>query len=495
MRWAMEMAEEQVEREAQAEMPKRTVVQPIAMKPRTAYTETRQNTEGGVNGGEEVHLRESGQRNDRAYPGGEVSRVEENAGRDQSRQDSRLPAKDAGAADLRVGEEVSTASLGIGNGAANDRVRVVTGGDTEATAKAKAIAKERGLRLTLFTGGNLTINGEECRAYITGDRVFVRADHSDFDADQLMRHEAGHDQIAKGEIDIKAATENIRKRLGGRNNVQRAAQTYASAFAGADMTVEEAIKEIICDSLGDMNVFSDTAFETAFGEVLESAKAAAGESRAESKTGPPVEGKASKEHWRTDLNKQQFQELMKAVRRDAKVSRNNITENANWLFTNVGDTPVFSIYSTLDQNEPTVLYEVKGEQAEFEKNALNDVLEAIKHGKSVDGKSNDVGAVLSRGWVRGSGSDINGSGGAGRRSDSGNAGVLRQQPQRHTSAAFESVLRNLFQVQETESVNENLAALGVESDDGSVGKASRETSREDILSGLLLPEVSTCLWR
>ncbi len=292
---AMEMAEAQVEREVQAAMPKRTAVQPLATAPRTAYTEIRQNTEGGVNGGEEVHLRESGQRNDRAYPGGEVSRMEESAGRDQIGQDSRLPAKDARAADLRLGEEVSTASLGIGNGASNDRIRVVTGGDTEATTKARAIAKERGLRLTLFTGGNLTINGEECRAYITGDRAFVRADHSDFDADQLMRHEAGHDQIAKGEIDIKAATENIRKRLGGRNNVQRVAQTYASAFAGADMTVEEAIEEIICDSLGDMNVFSDTAAETAFGEVLESAKAAAGESRVESKTGPPVEGKESRE--------------------------------------------------------------------------------------------------------------------------------------------------------------------------------------------------------
>lgn len=481
---AMEMAEEQVEREAQTEMPKRTVVQPIAMKPRMAYTETRQNTEGGVNGGEEVHLRKSGQRNDRAYPGGEVPRMEESAGRDQSRQDSQLPAKDAGAADLRVGEEVSTASLGIGNGAANDRVRVVTGGDTEATAKARAIAKERGLRLTLFTGGNLTINGEECRAYITGDRAFVRADHSDFDADQLMRHEAGHDQIAKGEIDIKAATENIRKRLGGRNNVQRAAQTYASAFAGADMTVEEAIEEIICDSLGDMNVFSDTAVETAFGEVLESAKAAAGESRVESKTGPPVEGKASKEHWRTDLNKQQFQELMKAVRRDAKVSRNNITENANWLFTNVGDTPVLSIYSTLDQNEPTVLYEVKGEQAEFERDFLQDHLEENKYAKSNIGKPSAADTVLDRGWMQQDSGAVDGSRIAGRRSDSGNAGVLRQQPQRHTSAALESVLRNLFQVQETESVNENLAALGVESDDSSVGKASRDANREDVLKAV-----------
>lgn len=63
------------------------------------------------------------------------------------------------------------------------------------------------------------------------------------------------------------------------------------------------------------------------------------------------------------LLSQQRQVLMMSVRQDAKTSRNNITKNANWLFTNVGDTPVFSIYSTLDQNEPTVLYEVKGEQA------------------------------------------------------------------------------------------------------------------------------------
>ena len=66
-----------------------------------------------------------------------------------------------------------------------------------------------------------------------------------------------------------------------------------------------------------------------------------------------------------------------SVRQDVKTSRNNITKNANWLFANVGDTPVFSIYSTLDQNEPTVLYEVKGEQAEFEKEVLRDVLEGF----------------------------------------------------------------------------------------------------------------------
>ena len=478
---AMEMAEEQVEREAQDEMPKRTVAQPIAMKPRMAYTETRQNTEGGVNGGEEVHLRESGQRDDRAYPGGEVPRMEESAGRDQSRQDSRLPAKDAGAADLRVGEEVSTASLGIGNGAANDRVRVVTGGDTEATAKARAIAKERGLRLTLFTGGNLTINGEECRAYITGDRAFVRADHSDFDADQLMRHEAGHDQIAKGEIDIEAATENIRKRLGGRNNVQRAAQTYASAFAGADMTVEEAIEEIICDSLGDMNVFSDTAVETAFGEVLESAKAAAGESRVESKTGPPAEGKASREtdyttnglDWALKegaISKKNKADLIRAI--DNEIFRgyaipktkdgNYIVESSNVMMITNGDRhdPSLEMVIVLDDEYETFMATAKeviyNEARYGDVHAAARVIEGIYwpgYARFYDAEAYRADGKYERNRKR----------------------SLRQRLEDEAAAG--------------EDVSEALAALGVESDGGSVGKASREswnrTDKQKLASELM----------
>lgn len=283
---AMEMAEEQTRKET-------NVREAVANRSAMPYTETRQNTEGGMNGGEEVSLRESSQWNDRADPGREVPRMEEGAGRDPGGQDPRFRPKDGGAAGLRIEKQVSTAALGIGGGASNDGVYVVSGGDTEATAKARTLAKERGLRLTLFTGGNLHINGEECRAYITGDRVFVRADHNEFDAYQLIRHEAGHDQIAKGEIDIKAAIENVRTRLGDEGSVKRAVQTYASAFAGADMTVDEALEEIICDSLGDMNVFSGTEVEAEFSEVLDEARAAAGESRVESKTGPPVEGKAS----------------------------------------------------------------------------------------------------------------------------------------------------------------------------------------------------------
>ena len=476
---ATEMAEAQVEREVQAAMPKRTAVRPLATEQRMAYTESNRTTEGGMTDGKEVHLRESGQRNDRAYPGGEVSRMEESAGRDQSGQDSRLPAKDARAADLRVGEEVSTASLGIGNGASNDRIRVVTGGDTEATTKARAIAKERGLRLTLFTGGNLTINGEECRAYITGDRAFVRADHSDFDADQLMRHEAGHDQIAKGEIDIKAATENIRKRLGGRNNVQRAAQTYASAFAGADMTVEEAIEEIICDSLGDMNVFSETVVETAFGEVLESVKAAANESRVESKTGPPVEGKASRESERRKQNAIRFQrdftgfvyasdgvELgyseKESIRSALKAGYGHLEANGKGGY--VLTYARHYVFKVTQNNDVKIITSFDNDTLNIHRNSI---------GGAYDRQNNlQTRNASERSWD-----------GAGRRS---NGIADRQQAgesaktDRVAGGSSESNARGDRKQGTGFGVSEDLAAAGVETDGNSVGKASRESwSRTD----------------
>ena len=45
--------------------------------------------------------------------------------------------------------------------------------------------------------------------FILGNTMLVRADHPYYTAEQITRHEIGHDMIAKGEVDIKA----VRKRL------------------------------------------------------------------------------------------------------------------------------------------------------------------------------------------------------------------------------------------------------------------------------------------
>ena len=254
--------------------------------------------EGTNYGTEEVHLRDGSQRIGSANPGGEVSAVEGSTGRDQSWQ-AQSAAADRGAASLTYGKAVSTSSLGIAGGSQVENIRIATGGDTEFTRKAKAVAKQRGLRLVLFTGSNLEIRQKDgsvasVRAYISGDRVFVRADHPVFTSDQLMRHEAGHDMIAKGEVDLNAVRDRI-EAMHGKEKVGQLAQMYVDAYEGTGLTPDEIWEEAVCDSLGDMNIFAKTASEQAAHEMLTETKKAATETETKKTRGPPSEGKASRD--------------------------------------------------------------------------------------------------------------------------------------------------------------------------------------------------------
>lgn len=85
--------------------------------------------------------------------------------------------------------------------------------------------------------------------------MFVRADHPDFDADQLMRHEAGHAQIRRGEIDLDSVRREIAKRFTSQE-LDEASANYAAAYEGSGMSAEEIWEEVVCDSLGDMNIFA-----------------------------------------------------------------------------------------------------------------------------------------------------------------------------------------------------------------------------------------------
>lgn len=235
---------------------------------------------GGVkNGAEEIYLRDGGERTDGTDTGGEFRAVAEGAGRDQSREIAGRPADD-GAASLSYGEKVSPASLGISGGSETAGVRLVTGGDTEATRAAKRLGEERGLDVVLFGGGNLSIqqNGRtvSAQAFISGNRVYVRADHPDYTADQLMRHEAGHDMIAKGELDPATVRQRIAESF-GEAKLDQLAELYSAAYRSSDLTPSEVWEEVVCDSLGDMNIFHDIpVMEEHAQELLNETKKAAG---------------------------------------------------------------------------------------------------------------------------------------------------------------------------------------------------------------------------
>ncbi len=243
----------------------------------------------GAKHGEAVHLRDGSERDNGANPRGEVRGVEESTGRDQSRKKGRHFA-DSEAAALDYGEKVSTASFGIGRGAVNDSVYLVKN-ETAEMRKAKDLAKERGLRVTFFAGNNLTFrskNGKtfQARGYVSGDRVFIRADHPEFTSYQIMRHEAGHDMIAKGEVDLNEVRTRIDKTFTS-GEIDSLCTAYADAYSGTGMTAQEIWEEVVCDSLGDMNIFADSEISDAAAFLLAHIKVESETVAQESTRAPP----------------------------------------------------------------------------------------------------------------------------------------------------------------------------------------------------------------
>ena len=235
----------------------------------------------------EMGLRGSGERIDGAYTGRQTGAVAEGAGQAQSgRRFKRGGAADVEASSLTYGERVSTASLGIGGGSDTDAVRVVKGGMTAAMKSAKEEAARQGKRM-MFVSGNMTVGGQKVRGVITGDRIIVQADHPRFTSKQIARHELGHDMIDSGSVDVDA----VKRQLAEKYTPQQMddiAEMYTAAYKGSGMTADEAWVEMICDSLGEMNIF-EGSLDTAAGqyaEVLKDIRTQVETARTEAR-GPP----------------------------------------------------------------------------------------------------------------------------------------------------------------------------------------------------------------
>ncbi|MBR5948216.1 MAG: hypothetical protein IKZ82_06155 [Clostridia bacterium] len=363
--------------------------QAIESKTKTQYNDN-QNMEVASNAGEEVYLRGGSERIDGTDTGGEIRELETRTGQDQSRGISAIRPADSGAARLTYAREsVTTASLGVDGGSTADRLYVVTGDDTEATRQAKTLAKKRGLDLVLVGGGNLTVNGTEVRAYIAGNKVIVRADHPQFTSYQLMRHEAGHDMIVKGEVNLKTVRERIEQKI-GKAYVNDAASLYAMAYMEEDgtsaLTADEIWEEVVCDSLGDMNIFAPVEnLQGPIQDFLTELKGVTEESRQGSR-GPPAEsaGKASREYWRPNLNKSEWSLLNRTMDAEIETSDQYLDEDTKWLYKTEKGTTVFAIYGIGDGTVPTPLYAVGGAKATQDYRKLQIRLEGAQNGNNSD---------------------------------------------------------------------------------------------------------------
>ena len=158
--------------------------------------------------------------------------------------------------------------------------------------------------------------------------------------------------------------------------------------------------------------------------------------------------KKDKKYWVPDLSRPQMERLRQWVKYDAKTSENSITDTANWGFCKIGSNPVFTIYSTENQSEPTILYEVKGAQAEYERYILENILEEISYGESVNERSNSIDEILSGRWMQQVSGNNNDNGLVGRGSGDRDAAILPKKSRRKPRAAFKNVLGNLFQMEQ-----------------------------------------------
>lgn len=109
-----------------------------------------------------------------------------------------------------------------------------------------------------------------------------------------MRHEAGHDMIAKGEVDLNEVRTRIDKTFTG-GEVDSLCTAYADAYAGTEMTAQEIWEEVVCDSLGDMNIFADSEISDAAAFLLAHIKVESETVAQESTRAPPskINGRAS----------------------------------------------------------------------------------------------------------------------------------------------------------------------------------------------------------
>ena len=262
---------------------------------------TNNESEAGYESGESLYLRDSGEWAGGQNTEGQVPRMEGGSGQAESRGETRHVADGEAARLVNEGREVKVADLGILGGSNVHTVRLVDqANETTTMKKAREAAEARGLKVKFFVGDNLTIkdkNGKwfAARAFIKGEYVFIRADHPSYTADQLMRHELGHDKIAKGEVDINAVRERLIETV-GKENIDFTAKIYADAYIGSGMSAEEIWEECICDSLGDMNVFNGKEARTFMAEMLPEINKAINETKSPTQTRGSPEGKASRDN-------------------------------------------------------------------------------------------------------------------------------------------------------------------------------------------------------
>lgn len=251
------------------------------MSTETTAPVTNNNTQEVNNNG--VHIRNvaeriNGQNTEGQIRGVETGTGENVAGRSQKEQGG------AGAAQIKAGEKVSYKGK-------QQKGVYYAAEDTEDMKKGRKLAESYGYKVTYFVGGNIRYAGGEFRGAVDTAKktVMVRADHPDYTAEQIMRHEMGHAAFENGDLSIDEAREMLLDEFTA-DEINELIEIYNSEYGGI-LSAEEAFEEICCDALGRMNIFEGTDLNSeSYGKAQDTVRKYAAERTGSKGRAPPKGG-------------------------------------------------------------------------------------------------------------------------------------------------------------------------------------------------------------
>lgn len=247
----------------------------------TAAPVTNNNTQEVNDNGVRIHNvaeRINGQNTEGQIRGVETGTGENVAGGSQKEQGG------AGAAQIKAGEKVSYKGK-------QQKGVYYAAEDTEDMKKGRKLAESYGYKVTYFVGGNIRYAGGEFRGAVDTAKktVMVRADHPDYTAEQIMRHEMGHAAFENGDLSIDEAREMLLGEFTA-DEINELIEIYNSEYGGI-LSAEEAFEEICCDALGRMNIFEGTDLNSeSYGKAQDTVRKYAAERTGSKGRAPPQNG-------------------------------------------------------------------------------------------------------------------------------------------------------------------------------------------------------------
>lgn len=251
------------------------------MSTETAAPVTNNNTQEVNDNGVRIHNvaeRINGQNTEGQIRGVETGTGENVAGGSQKEQGG------AGAAQIKAGEKVSYKGK-------QQKGVYYAAGDTEDMKKGRKLAESYGYKVTYFVGGNIRYAGGEFRGVVDTAKktVMVRADHPDYTAEQIMRHEMGHAAFENGDLSIDEAREMLLDNF-TEGELNELIEIYSSEYGGI-LSAEEAFEEICCDALGRMNIFEGTDLNSeSYGKAQDTVRKYAANKAGSKGRAPPKKG-------------------------------------------------------------------------------------------------------------------------------------------------------------------------------------------------------------